>query len=525
MKKLCRVCGKEFETSSNRTVCYNTHYRQCEICGDTFELKWPYTQKTCDKAVCRAAHTRNVSNSKEHICELCGKPFYPRSPRQKYCDGPHLKKCVICGKEFEYTKDTVDKKTCGSKSCIQVLRERTCSEKFGTTNAMQSDVVQAKVKEQNQAKYGVNWTLDRPDVQKKIRQSMKARYGKQFSSQISSCQDRFKSTMQSRYDGEYTMCSPVLRNKAVNTMLKRYGVPYYCMTEDYHRFQRHLIYNINRDFQRRLESIGVESTLEKRIEDRQYDVCIESSRILIEIDPTITHNSVFSIFDKNSSGLDKFYHRDKSELALKHGYRCIHVFDWDDADKILDILRPKKFLYARNLAVKEVSITECEEFLNEYHLQSSCRGQDIRIGLYRDNERIQVMTFGRPRYNNKYEYELLRLCTKCGYGVVGGASRLFQYFIRNYSPASIISYCDAAKFKGTVYKQMGMKLVRTVEPSKVWSKNNRKVTDNLLRARGYDQLFKTNYGKGSSNEQLMLDNGWLPVYDCGQFVFTWCAQN
>ena len=31
--------------------------------------------------------------------------------------------------------------------------------------------------------------------------------------------------------------------------------------------------------------------------------------------------------------------------------------------------------------------------------------------------------------------------------------------------------------------------------------------------------FGTNYGKGTSNEQLMLDNGWLPVYDCGQAVY------
>lgn len=522
MKKICKICGKEFETNSNRTICYDKHYRKCEICGDMFELKWPYTQKTCDKSECRAAHTRNVSNSKQRTCALCGKPFYPRSPRQKYCDGPHLKKCVICGKEFEYNKDTVDKQTCGSKSCVQALREQTCSERFGTTNAMQSDEIQSKVIANNQSKYGVNWTLARPDVQQKIRQSMQDRYGKQFSSQIDTCQDKFKSTMQSRYNGEYTMCSQILRDKAVNTMLQRYGVPYYCMTDDYHKFQRHLISNINREFQSRLKSIGMDSTLEKHIEDRQYDICIESSKTLIEIDPTITHNSAFSIFDKNSSGLDKFYHRNKSKLASKYGYHCIHVFDWDDVDKILDIFRSKNFLYARNLSVRGVSIAECEEFLNEYHLQSSCRGQDVRIGLYLDEELMQLMTFGKPRYTSKYEYELLRLCTKRGYGVVGGASRLFKYFIRNYKPNSIISYCDASKFTGNVYAQMGMKLIRTVEPSKVWSKKKHKVTDNLLRARGYDQLFKTNFGKGSSNENLMLENGWLPVYDCGQFVFEWC---
>ena len=87
-------------------------------------------------------------------------------------------------------------------------------------------------------------------------------------------------------------------------------------------------------------------------------------------------------------------------------------------------------------------------------------------------------------------------------------------------PESVISYCDYSKFNGSVYYELGMKLDHTTEPSKIWSNNNEKITDNLLRQRGYDQLFNTNYGKGTDNEQLMIEHGWLPVYDCGQLVFT-----
>ena len=66
---------------------------------------------------------------------------------------------------------------------------------------------------------------------------------------------------------------------------------------------------------------------------------------------------------------------------------------------------------------------------------------------------------------------------------------------------------------------MGMTHVRDTQPQMIWSKENKKVTSNLLRARGYDQLFGTNYGKGTSNEVLMIENGWLPVFDCGQRVY------
>ena len=129
------------------------------------------------------------------------------------------------------------------------------------------------------------------------------------------------------------------------------------------------------------------------------------------------------------------------------------------------------------------------------------------------------MTFGKSRYDKKYSVELLRLCTKPGYTVVGGASKLFKFATEDYGLNNIISYCDLSKFTGDVYEQLGMKLVRTTPPQEVWSKGNKKITANLLRQRGYDQLFGTNFGKGTSNEELMLKDGWLPVYDCGQRVY------
>ena len=129
------------------------------------------------------------------------------------------------------------------------------------------------------------------------------------------------------------------------------------------------------------------------------------------------------------------------------------------------------------------------------------------------------MTFGTPRYNKKYDYELLRLCTNTDYRVLGGASKLFKHFIKEHPSKSIISYCDLAKFNGDVYTNIGMTVKDITQPSIIWSKDSEYIRDSLLRQRGFDQLFKTNYGKGQSNNKLMIQNGWLPVYDCGQAVY------
>ena len=133
-----------------------------------------------------------------------------------------------------------------------------------------------------------------------------------------------------------------------------------------------------------------------------------------------------------------------------------------------------------------------------------------------------TLTFGKPRYNHKFEYELLRLCYLPEVTIVGGSAKLFKSFIiSDKCPKSIVSYCDNAKFKGHVYTYLGFTCAEKGSPSKHWSKGRHHITDNLLRQRGYDQLFGTNFGKGTSNEELMLQNGWLPIYDCGQARYEW----
>ena len=93
------------------------------------------------------------------------------------------------------------------------------------------------------------------------------------------------------------------------------------------------------------------------------------------------------------------------------------------------MLYNRERVFARNCEVREVDLNTTNEFLNLYHLQNTCRNQQIRLGLYYNDELIEIMTFGTPRLNKNYQFELLRLCTRPDYIVVGGANKLFNYFI------------------------------------------------------------------------------------------------
>lgn len=270
------------------------------------------------------------------------------------------------------------------------------------------------------------------------------------------------------------------------------------------------------EFKQLLINNNIEYEYQFNLNNYRYDFKVGNK--LIEINPSYTHNSFYG-FRNLVPSLDKKYHYTKTKNAVDNGYNCISIWDWDDVNKVLNIIKPRDRVYARKCSIKEVDLKKAKEYLNKYHLQGYARDK-IRLGLYNEDELVGIMTFGKPRYNKKYEWELVRLCSHKY--VVGGAEKLFNYFVHNYNPNSIISYCDMSKFKGETYLKLGFKY-KSYSINKHWYNIKEKIhiTDNLLRQRGFDQLFKTNYGKGTSNEELMRENGFVEIYDCGQASYVW----
>lgn len=356
------------------------------------------------------------------------------------------------------------------------------------------------------------------------------RYGVRNPMQTQALRDRVKQTCIEKYGVDNPFKSKDIKDKIHEINLQKYGTKYPVVLYSY--MNGKTISNINKAVYQQLVDNNIDCELEKRINDNSYDIFVKPN-ILLEIDPTYTHNSSIGpiMFGNQTNPKDKNYHKNKTINAVNNGYRCIHIWDWEDKNKIISSLQHKSNIYARKCTIKEIDKKQCDEFLNSYHIQNTCNRQTIRLGLYYNQELVQVMTFGKPRYNKNYEYELLRLCTKFKVNVIGGASKLFKYFLNNYNPKSIVSYCDLSKFSGDVYKILGMSLKRISSPSKHWynTKTKRHITDNLLRQRGFSQLHKDNdyliHKKGDDNNELMLDAGYVVIYDCGQATYEWYSIN
>ena len=425
-------------------------------------------------------------------------------------------------------------------------------EKYGVTHNWQKPEIREKINENNLKKYGTKNAL----LSSKAKSTRLKKYGNEnynnrekykesYSSfsedKINEIKEKTKITNLEKYGVKHPMQSKEViskmrknsirkwgvshpfktdevKQKSSNTCQDKYGVLWPCMTEQCRNSQGGTISKINKEFAKLLDEYNIEYEMEFPLMNYSYDFKIGNT--LVEIDPTYTHNSTKGTYfnGTESKPLDKNYHINKTLLANQFGFRCIHVFDWDDKNKIISMFTPKQKIYAKDCEVVRIDDTHLvNSFEEKYHLQGSCRGQMVCYGLVYNNNLVQIMTFGKPRYNKKYKWELLRLCSHKDYIITGGSKRLWKHFLKDYNGNNIISYCDISKFNGDVYSSLGMKLVSTSKPNIIWSNGSSlKLTNNLLIQRGYDQIFGTNYGKGTSNRELMIENNWLVVFDCGQ---------
>lgn len=389
-----------------------------------------------------------------------------------------------------------------TKEGKEQIKETNINNHNGLHN-MQTKEFKERVIEKSQELFGTNYPVQAKEVRDKqielyggmglaskiIREKAEATFGSPMNASNPKIFEKIKKTTEARTGLSFKEAFVQRSQKALK---QKFGIKEIINPEIFKQ-------NLLKDF-------ACKETL--KLDNFTYDFSIKSINTLISLNTKVIQS-------------ERNYHLNKTETAIKNNYKCIHIWDWDNPNKILNMFTPKQNIYARKCYIKEIDTKTCDNFLNQYHLQNTLRSNPVKLGLFYNNELIEVMTFGTPRYNKNYEYELLRLCTKSNYKVIGGASKLFKHFINTYNPTSIISYCDYSKFDGKVYCQLGMSLKEQTAPACHWCKGKQHFTDNLLRQQGADRLIGTNYGKGTNNEDILLKEGFMKIYDCGQLVFEW----
>lgn len=331
---------------------------------------------------------------------------------------------------------------------------------------------------------------------------------------------------------------------------------------------------VNERIFRALSEKGLICEREKQVGLYFYDFAYKT--FLIEINPTVTHNVTMDYSERvtgkkpKTKKIYKKYHYDRWKNAQEHGYELISWFGWMDLNRFIDFLVKRlegfgKRIFARNTQLKEISKVSASEFLNENHLLGANRGNEVNLGLFDGEQLVQVMTFGKPRNTDKAQFELMRLASISNLQVVGGASKLLNYFIKTYNPSSILTYADNNLGSHRVYEKIGFTLLADDSISATWDKpetrkkrklaqgSANRITESSLVKLGADRFFKDTPGyfkvglnrgdfidRGGlaeyekeytqhaddptwwpGNNDIMVHMGFYKVYDCGYSTYLW----
>lgn len=177
---------------------------------------------------------------------------------------------------------------------------------------------------------------------------------------------------------------------------------------------------------------------------------------------------------------------------------------------------------ARECDIREISKEESIVFLNSNHIQGYARAIKT-YGLFYLSELVAIMSFGRPRFNKNYQWEIIRECTKKDYIVRGATSRLWKYFIKNNSVRSCIcySYPHNGEFTSHYIDYCGFKNIKKSKPEEKiyfegnWNGETKRIDKSILEKQGVDRLLKGSFGQDRSNEQILIDLGFEKKYEDG----------
>ncbi len=503
-KRICKECGKEFlATCPTTDVCYDVHFKQCEICGKEFEVtreqlinnSIPCCSEECTKIKRNAAIKENIKNLEygwnratstfTKLCAYCGKEFETNISNQKYCSGPHYRICKICGKPFELSGQQMfnGTETC-SDECSYIARTR--------TTLVHPDIF-------------IEWESFSSNPEQWIRNT----YGDIAPTyyQLSKDLNMAISTIQHKLA---TKNSEHLVKKYVSTM------------------EQEVI-----NYIKTITSSKIVHNTRAIIRPKELDIYLPEYRFAIECDPTATHNTTKSIIGYDL-GISKNYHKDKTDLCQQQNIQLLHLFgyDWIHKQDIMKSIIQHRLqiddikIYARHCKIKLIDNSLAYTFLNTNHRQGYV-SSSINLGLYYGDELVSIMTFGKSRKSIGYlenSIELLRFCNSLYTTVIGGASKLFKYFVDTYNPFKIISFSDRARTSGKIYPILGFQLDHISEPGYVWVDTKTDKAYHRMNAQKHNIKKFLKYDSidlSKSETQIMADHGYVQVFDSGNNVWVW----
>ena len=402
----------------------------CQNCGKNFKVPYKHRDKKFCGRGCyfNFARKNNLlgknkddSIRESRICVQCGNEFVERIKHER----------KICSKECReiWGSNPINKENRINKSKEVLI------EKYGVDSLYKLDSFQKNYKEVFIKKYGVEHPMYVESFKQKLKDTIKRNHLLNLIPKLESKNlkllDEYTVNKNGNTSKPYTFQCLKCDNIFSSTLLGSGKIP--ICRKCYPIIKNSKLEEIIKDFlnEKNIKHIDNNRTI---LNGGEIDLFLPDYKIGIEINGNYFHSETYG--EKN-----KEYHLNKTIISEKKDIKLIQIFEDElllkreiTLSRISSLLNLNERIYARNCDIREVSKKTSKQFLDENHIQGNSIDK-IRFGLYNNNKLVSIMTFGSKRkvLGNKNktsnEYELIRFCNVKNFNVIGGFSKLLNYFI------------------------------------------------------------------------------------------------
>lgn len=434
-------------------------------------------------------------------------------------------------------------KCISSDSNIKDRKEKKSFEKYGTKAPAMNNKIKEKIIKTNKKRYGSNSPMSNNKIKKKSKKTLFENYGVENPSRSDIILKKriktFKNTIKEKY-------LKLLENKNIKNIDYENKIMYFHCDDCNQDFNIHLDLFHNRNRTNTLlcticnpidkHVSGQEIQLQNFIKNI-YDgeILLNNRSILSPYELDIYLPDLKLAFEFNGlyyhceNFVENDYHLRKTELAEKNNIQLIQIYEDDWTYKqniiksiILNKLGKSEKIYARLCTIKEVDNKNSIDFLEKNHLQGKINSK-IRIGLYYNNNLISLTCFSKNRKNLNQKnientYELVRFTSLINTNVIGGFSKMLNYFVKNYNPEKIVTFADRSFSRGNLYLKSNFSFIYKTSPNYFYVINKLRKNRFLFRK---DLLIKQGYDPNKTEHQIMLERKIYRIYDSGNLKFIW----
>jgi len=443
-------------------------------------------------------------------------------------------KCDFCKKEKEITlnryqintKNNLEKYAC-SRKCSEIKNKNTLLLKYGVDNISKSENIKIKKTKTCLKNFGVKHPQQNLDIYNKSLETKELLYGnKNYNNSIKMSKTKIENIC-FKYDAinyknnfftffcdncnqEYEISSSLYHNrKRVKTEICTKCNPY-MSNESPNELE--IVKFIMKNYDKPIETKN-----RKILNGKELDIYLPDSNLAFEYNGLYWHSELYK---------PNNYHKNKTEICNSKGIQLIHIWedDWKYNQELIKSMILNKLgkttnkIYGRKTEIKEIEDNKLvKTFLDTNHIQGNINSK-IKIGLFFNDKLVSLMTFGKSRrsINKTGEWELLRFCNILNTNVIGGASKLLNYFINNYKDNKLISFADKSLSNGNLYYKLGFKLDGITKPNFYY------IIDGIKKHRfNYrkSKLVKQGFDENKTGHKIMLDRGIYRIYDSGNLRF------